>query len=404
MALKKVLSIFGTRPEAIKMAPLVKWIEADPDLQSIVCVTGQHETMLQQVLDQFDITPDHRLAVMTENQTLNGLAARVLDSLNSVFDIAKPDRVLVHGDTTTASFAALAAFHRRIPVAHVEAGLRTGDLSQPWPEEMNRRVADIVCDLLFAPTVGAKANLQAENLQGRVVVTGNTVIDALMMTAARIDADAHLRKRLDAALPFAGDGKPILLVTGHRRESFGDGFHQICLALRDIARRDAVQIVYPVHLNPNVREPVLAMLQGEPNVHLIEPLDYLGFVRLMQRAAVVLTDSGGVQEEAPALGKPVLVMRTITERPEAVEAGTVRLVGTSRAAIGAAVSALLGSSTSLSKRPARIPPRAANPYGDGRASERIVAALAGRQFTEFGASPPVIDAPALPRAQRVSGG
>ncbi|WP_174362357.1 non-hydrolyzing UDP-N-acetylglucosamine 2-epimerase [uncultured Caballeronia sp.] len=404
MALKKVLSIFGTRPEAIKMAPLVKWIEADPDLESIVCVTGQHESMLQQVLDQFDITPDHHLSVMRENQTLNGLAARVLDSLNGVFDIAKPDRVLVHGDTTTASFAAIAAFHRRIPVAHVEAGLRTGDLSQPWPEEMNRRVADIVCDLLFAPTAGAKANLEAENLQGRVVVTGNTVIDALMMTAARIDADAHLRKRLDAALPFASDGKPILLVTGHRRENFGDGFHQICLALQDIARRDAVQIVYPVHLNPNVREPVLAMLRGEPNVHLIEPLDYLGFVRLMQRAAIVLTDSGGVQEEAPALGKPVLVMRNITERPEAVEAGTVRLVGTSRAAIGSAVSAVLGSLTSLTKRPARNPSRLANPYGDGRASERIVAALAGRHFTEFGASPPVIDAPTLARTRRVSGG
>jgi len=402
MQLKKVMSIFGTRPEAIKMAPLVKWIEADPDLESIVCVTGQHETMLQQVLDQFDITPDYRLSVMTENQTLNGLAARVMDSLNHVFDIAQPDRVLVHGDTTTASFAALAAFHRRIPVAHIEAGLRTGDLSQPWPEEMNRRVADIVCDLLFAPTAGAKANLQAENLQGRVVVTGNTVIDALMMTAARIDADAHLRKRLDAALPFASNGKPILLVTGHRRESFGDGFHQICLALQDIARRDAVQIVYPVHLNPNVREPVLAMLQGEPNVHLIEPLDYLGFVRLMQRADIVLTDSGGVQEEAPALGKPVLVMRNITERPEAVEAGTVRLVGTSRAAIGAAVSGLLGSMSSQIKRPAL---RLANPYGDGRASERIVAALAGRRFTEFGtASPTLIDAPALAHARRVSGG
>jgi UDP-N-acetylglucosamine 2-epimerase (non-hydrolysing) len=267
---------------------------------------------------------------------------------------------------------------------------------------MNRRVADIVCDLLFAPTAGAKANLQAENLQGRVVVTGNTVIDALMMTAARIDADAHLRKRLDAALPFAGNGKPILLVTGHRRESFGDGFHQVCLALQDIARRDAVQIVYPVHLNPNVREPVLAMLQGEPNVHLIEPLDYLGFVRLMQRADIVLTDSGGVQEEAPALGKPVLVMRNITERPEAVEAGTVRLVGTSRAAIGAAVSGLLSSMSSPIKRPAL---RLANPYGDGRASERIVAALAGRRFTEFGtASPTLIDAPALANARRVSGG
>jgi len=374
----RILSIFGTRPEAIKMAPLVKQLEADPSIESIVCVTGQHREMLNQVLDLFEITPHHDLALMTGNQTLNGLASRLIASLDDVLAKEKPDRVLVHGDTTTASVTALAAFHRKIPVGHVEAGLRTGNLMQPWPEEMNRRLVDVISDLMFAPTAGSKANLAAESLSGRVIVTGNTVIDALFMTVARIDSDAALRAELDARLLFIDDTKPVLLVTGHRRESFGAGFDGICSALADLAQRGDVQIVYPVHLNPNVRGPVQEKLGKLPNVHLIEPLDYAGFVRLMQRASIILTDSGGVQEEAPALGKPVLVMRDVTERPEAIAAGTVKLVGTRRASIVKAVTALLDDQGARDQFTSRI-----NPYGDGHASGRIVAVLAGRPFEEF---------------------
>jgi UDP-N-acetylglucosamine 2-epimerase (non-hydrolysing) len=376
----KVMTIFGTRPEAIKMAPLIKQLEGDAAIESTVCVTGQHRSMLTQVLDLFEIVPQHDLAVMTGNQTLNGLASRLIALLDDVLAAEKPDRVLVHGDTTTASAAALAAFHRRIPIGHVEAGLRTGDLMQPWPEEMNRRVIDVMSDLMFAPTASSKANLAAERLYGRTIVTGNTVIDALYMTIARIDCDAALRAELDARLPFLDGTLPMLLVTGHRRESFGDGFARICAALGDLALSGAVQIVYPVHLNPNVRGPVQDALGDAPNVHLIDPLDYLGFVRLMQRASLILTDSGGIQEEAPALGKPVLVMRDVTERPEAVEAGTVQLVGTDRAAIRNAVL------SHLERQDASRAPTSRNPYGDGRASERIVAALAGRAFDEFDAS------------------
>jgi UDP-N-acetylglucosamine 2-epimerase (non-hydrolysing) len=374
----RILSIFGTRPEAIKMAPLVKQLEADPSIESIVCVTGQHREMLNQVLDLFKITPHYDLALMTGNQTLNGLASRLIASLDDVLAKEKPDRVLVHGDTTTASVTALAAFHRKIPVGHVEAGLRTGNLMQPWPEEMNRRLVDVISDLMFAPTAGSKANLAAESLSGRVIVTGNTVIDALFMTVARIDSDAALRAELDARLLFIDDTKPVLLVTGHRRESFGAGFDGICSALADLAQRGDVQIVYPVHLNPNVRGPVQEKLGKLPNVHLIEPLDYAGFVRLMQRASIILTDSGGVQEEAPALGKPVLVMRDVTERPEAIAAGTVKLVGTRRASIVKAVTALLDDQGARDQFTSRI-----NPYGDGHASGRIVAVLAGRPFEEF---------------------
>lgn len=374
----RILSIFGTRPEAIKMAPLVKQLEQDRDIESIVCVTGQHREMLNQVLELFAIKPDHDLALMTGNQTLNGLASRLLASLDVVLETVKPDRVLVHGDTTTASAAALAAFHRQIPVGHVEAGLRTGNMMQPWPEEMNRRVVDVVSDLMFAPTASSRANLAAENLFGRVIVTGNTVIDALFMTIDRINEDAPLRAELDARMLFIDDVRPVLLVTGHRRESFGAGFENICAALAELAHRDDVQIVYPVHLNPNVRGPVQDTLGKLPNVHLIEPLDYLGFVRLMQRASIILTDSGGVQEEAPALGKPVLVMRDVTERPEAVAAGTVSLVGTQRESIVKAVSELLDDPVAREKFA-----RSANPYGDGQASRRIVAALAGRPFEEF---------------------
>ena len=389
----KILSIFGTRPEAIKMAPLVKQLEANPDIESVVCVTGQHQQMLDQVLDLFEIAPHHNLALMTGNQTLNGLAARLIASLDDVLATVQPDRVLVHGDTTTASAAALASFHRRVPIGHVEAGLRTGNLMQPWPEEMNRRVVDVMSDLMFAPTASSKANLTHEALHGRIIVTGNTVIDALNLTAARLGSDPALRARLDARLPFLDGALPVLLVTGHRRESFGAGFANICAALADLAKTNTMQIVYPVHLNPNVRGPVQQTLGAARNVHLIDPLDYLGFVRLMQRAAIILTDSGGVQEEAPALGKPVLVMRDVTERPEAVAAGTVRLVGTQREAIVRAVTDLLDDARERDDFAHRI-----NPYGDGHASQRIVAALTGRPFDEF-ASAGIGKTPRLPRIQ-----
>jgi UDP-N-acetylglucosamine 2-epimerase (non-hydrolysing) len=372
------MSVFGTRPEAIKMAPLVKQLEADQSVESIVCVTGQHGSMLAQVLEFFRITPQYDLALMTANQTLNGLASRLLASLDDVLERAQPDRVLVHGDTTTASMAALAAFHRRIPVGHVEAGLRTGNLQQPWPEEMNRRVVDVMSDLMFAPTAGSKANLARESLAGRVVVTGNTVIDALHETTARLDADPALRASLEARMSFVDGKRPLLLVTGHRRESFGPGFENICAALAELAASENLQIVYPVHLNPNVRGPVQATLGNVRNVHLIEPLDYVGFVWLMQRASIILTDSGGVQEEAPALGKPVLVMRDVTERPEAVAAGTVRLVGTARESIVNEVRTLLHDREAYGDFARRV-----NPYGDGRASARIVASLTGRPFDEF---------------------
>jgi UDP-N-acetylglucosamine 2-epimerase (non-hydrolysing) len=386
----KILSVFGTRPEAIKMAPVIKALEDAPDLESIVCVSGQHRSMLEQVLELFDIRPRYDLALMTANQTLNGLASRLIFSFDDVLAQERPDYVLVHGDTTTACAAAMAAFHRRVPVAHVEAGLRTGDLSSPWPEEMNRRVIDAISEIMFAPTARAKANLMAEALQGRIVVTGNSVIDALYATTARIDADAALRAKLDAQLPELDDDKPVVLVTGHRRESFGEGFAAICAALDQLARSGDVQIVYPVHLNPNVRTPVRARIGNSPSVHLIEPLDYLGFVRLMQRATIVLTDSGGVQEEAPALGKPVLVMRDVTERPEALEAGAVRLVGTRTESIVDGVRALLEE-----RRVGVAGREPISPYGDGLAAERIVAALKGQPFNEFSSAvrPHAIDAP-----------
>lgn len=374
----KILSIFGTRPEAIKMAPLAIQLQANASIESVVCVTGQHQEMLKQVLDLFEIVPDCNLALMTGNQTLNGLASRLIAALDDVLATVRPDRVLVHGDTTTAFAAAIASFHRGIPVGHVEAGLRTGNLLQPWPEEMNRRAVDVVSDLMFAPTASSKANLEREALHGKIIVTGNTVIDALNLTTARIDNTPALRAGLDARLPFLDSALPLLLVTGHRRESFGAGFANICAALADLAQTNTMQIVYPVHLNPNVRGPVQETLGGARNVHLIDPLDYLGFVRLMQRASIILTDSGGVQEEAPALGKPVLVMRDVTERPEAVEAGTVRLVGTQRESIVAAVTGILEDAGERAGFARRI-----NPYGDGHASQRIVAALTGRPVEEF---------------------
>lgn len=374
----KILSIFGTRPEAIKMAPVVQQLARATSLDSVVCVTGQHKSMLQQVLDLFGITPDHNLDVMHPNQTLNSLSARIFSQLDPVLTLEKPDRILVHGDTTTAAIATLAAFHHRIPVAHIEAGLRTGNMQQPWPEEMNRRVVDVMCDYLFAPTNSSADNLAQENLSGQIIVTGNTVIDALLLTVQRINQNAQLQQQLDTHFTFLSANKKILLVTGHRRENFGDGFKGICEALIKLSARDDITIVYPVHLNPNVRGPVERMLSTLPNVHLIEPLDYLHFVRLMQLSHVILTDSGGVQEEAPALGKPVLVMRDVTERPEAIEAGTASLVGTSPDNIAAAVSQLFDD-MALYTGIATIH----NPYGDGHAAQRIVAALTSQPYTEF---------------------
>jgi UDP-N-acetylglucosamine 2-epimerase (non-hydrolysing) len=360
------------------MAPVVDALRRSVGVTSLVCVTGQHRHMLDQVLKLFGIVADYDLSLMTPDQTLNGLASRAVAAIDAVLGEVRPDRVLVHGDTTTAMAAALAAFHRRIPVGHVEAGLRTYDLTQPWPEEMNRRVVDLASELLFAPTAQSKANLQGEQLAGRIVVTGNTVIDALQATVARIDSAASLRSRLERQFAYVPTDHRLLLVTGHRRENFGSGVESICSALAELSRRSDVQIVYPVHLNPNVRGPVLAALSDRRNVHLIEPLDYLPFVHLMRRAHVVLTDSGGVQEEAPALGKPVLVMRDVTERPEAVEAGTVQLVGTDAGRIVGAVNRLFDDESEH-----RRFARRANPYGDGRAAHRIVSALTDLPFDEF---------------------
>ncbi|WP_264082672.1 non-hydrolyzing UDP-N-acetylglucosamine 2-epimerase [Pseudomonas marvdashtae] len=360
------------------MAPLVKALAAEPGIESLICVTGQHQSMLEQVLDLFDLKADFTLDVMTPHQTLNSLTAALYAAIDPVLEQTRPDRVLVHGDTTSAMVASMASFHRRIPVGHVEAGLRTGDIYSPWPEEMNRRCIDLSADLLFAPTGQSRDNLLNERAQGRSLVTGNTVIDALQMTAARIDQDARLRDELDRQFPFLQTGRKLLLVTGHRRENFGEGFLDICKALRHLAQRTDIQIVYPVHLNPNVLGPVTEQLGDLLNVHLIKPLDYLAFVRLMQHAHVILTDSGGVQEEAPSLGKPVLVMRDVTERPEAVAAGTVRLVGTSPASIIAGVDALFDDDT-LWRRASQ----AANPYGDGHASQRIVDVLMGRVVEDF---------------------
>lgn len=373
------------------MAPLVKALAAEPGIESLICVTGQHQSMLKQVLDLFDLKADFTLDVMTPHQTLNSLTAALYAAIDPVLEQTRPDRVLVHGDTTSAMVASMAAFHRRIPVGHVEAGLRTGDIYSPWPEEMNRRCIDLSADLLFAPTGQSRDNLLGERLQGRCLVTGNTVIDALQLTARRIDEDAHLREELDQQFPFLRTGRKLLLVTGHRRENFGEGFLDICNALRHLAQRPDIQIVYPVHLNPNVLGPVTEQLGELLNVHLIKPLDYLAFVRLMQHAHVILTDSGGVQEEAPSLGKPVLVMRDVTERPEAVAAGTVRLVGTSPASIIAGVDALFDDDASW-----RRASQAANPYGDGKASQRIVDTLMGRPVDDFVVAPLLAQQPVDP--------
>ena len=363
----KVMVIFGTRPEAIKMVPVVAALRATPGLTVEVCVTAQHRQMLDQVLELFAVTPDHDLDVMTATQGLTGITCAILQGLAPIYQRARPDWVLVHGDTTTTLAATLAACYQQIPVGHVEAGLRSGDLLAPWPEEANRRVTDTLAELFLAPTAGAQANLLAEGVDpARVHVTGNTVIDALHATLALIDADPAAAARLAARFGFLPPGRRVLLVTGHRRENFGPAFLDLCHGIADLARAHPIEVVYPVHLNPNVQQPVREVLSGLANVHLIEPLDYLPFVYLMRRAHVILTDSGGIQEEAPSLGKPVFVMRNVTERPEAVAAGTVELVGTDRHRIFAAVSRVLADQAAW-----EIMSRAHNPYGDGHAAARI---------------------------------
>lgn len=359
--------VFGTRPEAIKMAPVVAALRAAPGIRTRVVVTAQHRQMLDQVLELFGIVPDVDLDLMTPGQQLPDLFARILQGVSGVLSRERVDLLLVHGDTSTTLAAALAAFYARVPVGHVEAGLRTGDMQAPWPEEANRRLTAPLATLHFAPTGAARDNLLAEGVPaGQVHVTGNTVVDALLAVTARIDADAGLAQALAARFSFIDPARRLVLVTGHRRENFGAGFEQICLALRDLAQRGDTQVVYPVHLNPNVQGPVQRLLGDVAGAHLIEPQDYLPFVYLMGRAHLILTDSGGIQEEAPSLGKPVLVMRTTTERPEAVAAGTVRLVGTDRATIVAEATRLLDDADAHARMA-----RAHNPYGDGQASARI---------------------------------
>jgi UDP-N-acetylglucosamine 2-epimerase (non-hydrolysing) len=367
----KVLVIFGTRPEAIKMAPVVQALAAAKGVRPVVCVTGQHREMLSGILDFFAVAADHDLAIMKPGQDLAYITTAVLGGVQRVLAVERPDWVLVHGDTTTALAASLAAFYAGTRVGHVEAGLRTGDLKQPWPEEMNRSLVDRLADLLLAPTDTARDNLLRENLPAeRIVVTGNTVVDALLTVRQALADDAALRQQAAAGFGFLDTAKRLVLVTGHRRESFGRGFEQICEGLRRIAQRRDVQIVYPVHLNPAVQGPVRRLLGDLPNLHLLAPVDYLPFVYLMTRSHLILTDSGGIQEEAPSLGKPVLVMRDVTERPEAVAAGTVALVGPDAERIHAATVELLDSP----ERYAAFA-RAHNPYGDGRASARIRDAL-----------------------------
>lgn len=363
----KIMIVFGTRPEAIKMVPVVMALKARPEFNVQVCVTAQHREMLDQVLSLFEITPDFDLNLMTPGQSLGGLTSRALQGLEEVFQQQKPDLVLVHGDTTTTFTASLAAFYQQIKIGHVEAGLRTGDIYSPWPEEFNRRVTGIVANYHFAPTEVSEKNLLAENTKPEtILVTGNTVIDALQWVVNKVEGDKTLSAQLTAKFDFIDPSKKKILVTGHRRENFGDGFLNICQSLKELAQRDDVQIVYPVHLNPNVQKPVNDILGEMDNVHLIAPQDYLPFVYLMNQSHIILTDSGGVQEEAPSLGKPVLVMRDTTERPEAVEAGTVKLVGTNAQTIKQAVIELLDNDEAY-----KAMSFAHNPYGDGEASQRI---------------------------------
>lgn len=379
----KVMLVFGTRPEAIKMCPLVKEFQKHNDaFQTIVCVTGQHREMLDQVLNIFEVKPDYDLNIMKQGQDLYDVTARVLTGMRDVFKECKPDVVLVHGDTTTSTAAALAAFYQQIPVGHVEAGLRTHNIYSPWPEEMNRQITGRIATYNFSPTPLSESNLKAEKAQGNIYVTGNTVIDALHMVVNKLKNDETLAKEQEAILKQAGydvnrlaDGKKLVLITGHRRENFGEGFIHMVTAIKDLKNKyPDVDFVYPMHLNPNVRRPIHEVfgedLSNLGNMFFIEPLQYLEFVYLMEKATIVLTDSGGIQEEAPGLGKPVLVMRDTTERPEALASGTVHLVGTDYQKIMDEVSTLLEDEQAYEKMS-----KAVNPYGDGKACERIVEIL-----------------------------
>jgi UDP-N-acetylglucosamine 2-epimerase (non-hydrolysing) len=364
----KLLTVFGTRPEAIKMAPLVKLLDASRQLEHRVCVTAQHRQMLDQVLQLFDIHPHYDLDLMRPGQSLPQLTSSILLGMDSVFADFRPDWVLVHGDTSTTMATSLAAYYQKIGVAHVEAGLRTHNLYSPWPEEGNRQITGRLAGLHFAPTETSRQNLMQENVNSSAIhVTGNTVIDALLSVSKRIDTDAALGDELARSFSFLDSTKRLILVTGHRRENFGAGFEAICHALRDIAAQPDVQVLYPVHLNPEVQAPVQRILGNTANVHLTEPQDYLPFVYLMKRSHLILTDSGGIQEEAPSLGKPVLVMRDTTERPEAVTAGTVRLVGVDRTRIVGETIRLLNEQTAYQEMAF-----AHNPYGDGLACQRIL--------------------------------
>ena len=382
--MKKILLVFGTRPEAIKMAPLVKALQKDTEhFETRVCVTAQHRQMLDQVLEVFGITPEYDLNIMAPNQDLYDITAKVLLGLREVLKDFRPDTVLVHGDTTTSMAASLAAFYMQIPVGHVEAGLRTYNMLSPWPEEMNRQVTDRICTYYFAPTEQSRANLLQENIDAKkIFITGNTVIDALLMAVDIISTTAGVKEKMAKELQEKGytvGDREYILVTGHRRENFGDGFLHICKAIKELAAlHPEMDIVYPVHLNPNVQKPVYELLSGLSNVYLISPLDYLPFIYAMQHSTLLLTDSGGVQEEAPSLGKPVLVMRDTTERPEAVEAGTVKLVGTDAEAIVSNVTALL-QDKEMYKRMSETH----NPYGDGQACRRIADVLAGKETDRY---------------------
>ena len=378
--MKTIMLVFGTRPEAIKMAPLVIEFQKYPEtFKTVVCVTGQHREMLDQVLSIFSIKPDYDLNIMKQGQDLYDVTARVLTGMRGVFKECKPNVVLVHGDTTTSTAAALAAFYQQIPVGHVEAGLRTHNIYSPWPEEMNRQITGRIASYHFSPTTLSKRNLTNENVQGKIIITGNTVIDALHMVVDRLMNDVSLAKEQERVLMDAGydvhrldNGKKLVLITGHRRENFGDGFINMVTAMKDLAEKyPDVDFVYPMHLNPNVRKPIHEVF-GEDlavykNFFFIEPLQYLEFVYMMKKSTIVLTDSGGIQEEAPGLGKPVLVMRDTTERPEALESGTVHLVGTNHDLIIKEVSTLLEDEKAYNEMS-----KATNPYGDGKACERIV--------------------------------
>lgn len=363
-----ILVVCGTRPEGIKMAPLVLGLKQQPQLEVKLCVTGQHREMLDQVLELFDLSPDFDLKIMRQGQDLTDVTTAVLEGLRDLFKVYKPDRILVHGDTNTTFSASIAAFYAGILVSHVEAGLRTGDIHSPWPEEANRRLTSVVTNRHYAPTQWSKDNLVSENVdENAVLVTGNTVIDALMLIVKRLETEHEFRARVENQFDFIDPKRKLILVTGHRRENFGDSFVSICEALAELSAREDVQVVYPVHLNPNVQEPVNRILGSCKHVHLLAPLDYLPFVYLMNKCHFIISDSGGIQEEAPALGKPVLVMRSTTERPEAVEAGTVKLVGTDSKTIVSTACALLDDEALYNRMSI-----ARNPYGEGDACQKII--------------------------------